>query len=255
MSEVLRLEGVWKAFDRGRDRVSVLEDVSLSVSAGEVVTVVGTHDQGKTTLLRLASGMLPADRGSVRVGGVELSGLKDRQLARVLANEVGLAARTGPEVRVRVREYVEMSLVACRRSHGSDPNKRQRRVQVTSMLERLGISGCADLRWEELSNWQRVLVELAQAVVVRPRVLLVDDVTDGFGIRKKQEAMDLLEDFASEIGCGVLMAVSDHASAVRSVQVWQLGRRRLKLMADHTHPDVIPLHKREDAGREWSAGS
>ncbi len=250
MSEVLRLEGVWKAFDRGRDRVPVLEDVSLSVSGGEVVTVVGTHDQGKTTLLRLASGMLPADRGSVRVGGVELSGLKDRQLARVLASEVGLAARTGPEVRVRVREYVEMSLVACRRSY-----KRQRRVQVTSVLEQLGISGCADLRWEELSNWQRVLVELAQAVVVRPRVLLVDDVMDGFGIGKKRETMDLLEGFASEIGCGVLMAVSDHASAVRSVQVWQLVRRRLKLMADHTHPDVIPLHKREDAGRELSAGS
>src|ERR1700692_653555 len=95
MGEVLCLEGVWKAFDRGRDRVSVLEDVSLSVGVGEVVAVVGTRDQGKTSLIRVASGMLPADRGSVCVGGVELGGLRDRQLAGVLASEVGVAVRTG----------------------------------------------------------------------------------------------------------------------------------------------------------------
>jgi ABC-type Mn2+/Zn2+ transport system ATPase subunit len=102
------------------------------------------------------------------------------------------------------------------------------------------------MRWEELSNWQRVLVELAQAVVVRPRLLLVDDVMDGFGLGKKQATMDLLEGFASELGCGVLMAVSDHASALRSVRVWQLSRGRLKLMADHSSPVVIPLHKHHD---------
>jgi ABC-type methionine transport system ATPase subunit len=51
--EVLRLDGVCKAFDRGRDRISVLEDVSLSVGAGEIVSVVGTRAQGKSTLIRL----------------------------------------------------------------------------------------------------------------------------------------------------------------------------------------------------------
>jgi ABC-type cobalamin/Fe3+-siderophores transport system ATPase subunit len=255
MGEVLRLDGVSRAFDRGRDRVPVLEDVSLSVGAGEIVAVVGTRDQGKTTLIRIASGMLPADRGSVCVGGVELSGLKDRQLARVLAGEVGVAARTGPAVRVRVRDYVEMSLVACRRWRQPGWRQRERRLRVTAVLEQLGIAACADLKWEELSNWQRVLVELAQAVVVRPRLLLIDDVMDGFGLGKKQATMDLLEDFTSEIGCGVLMAVSDHASALRSVRVWQLGRTRLKLMADHTNPDVIPLHKRRDEGLAWLAGS
>jgi ABC-type cobalamin/Fe3+-siderophores transport system ATPase subunit len=255
MGEVLCLDGVWKAFDRGRDRVSVLEDVSLSVGVGEVVAVVGTRDQGKTSLIRVASGMLPADRGSVCVGGVELGGLRDRQLAGVLASEVGVAVRTGPEVRVRVREYVEMSLVACRRWRRREWRGRERRLRVTEVLEELGVLGCADMRWEELSNWQRVLVELAQAVVVRPRLLLIDDVMDGFGLGKKQAAMDLLEGFARELGCGVLMAVSDHASALRSVRVWQLSRGRLKLMADHSSPVVIPLHKHHDRRRARLAGS
>lgn len=56
MTAVLRLEGVWKTFDRGRDRVEVLQDVSLDVAAGQMAAVVGTRDQGKTTLIRIASG-------------------------------------------------------------------------------------------------------------------------------------------------------------------------------------------------------
>jgi putative ABC transport system ATP-binding protein len=66
-------------------RVSVLEDVSLSVGEGEIVAVVGSGGKGKTTLMRLASGTLPADRGRVRVTGVAMSGLKDRQRQRLLA--------------------------------------------------------------------------------------------------------------------------------------------------------------------------
>jgi putative ABC transport system ATP-binding protein len=250
-AEVLRLDGVWSAFDRGRDRVSVLEDVSLTVAAGEIVAVVGTRDQGKTTLIRLASGMLPADRGSVQLGGVELAGLRDSELSWILAREVGVAARTGPEVRVSVREYVELSLVACRRRRGEwrrrGWRRRERRQRVTAVLDELDLAGCADLKWGELSNWQRVLVELAQAIVVAPKLLLVDDVMDGFGLGKKRAAMDLLEGFAHDTGCGVLMAVSDHASALRAERVWQLSRGKLKLMADHTHTDatparVVPIH-------------
>jgi hemin transport system ATP-binding protein len=256
MSEVLCVDGVWVAFDRGRDRVSVLEDVSFAVGAGEIVAVVGPRSQGKTTLIRVAAGMLSPDRGRVLFDGRDLGGLKDRELSEVWAGDVGVATRSGAEVRVQVREYVWLRLGArrwrLRWPWDWDGRKRRReqRLRVRGVLEQLGILGCAEMRWEELSNWERVLVELAQAVIARPRLLLVDDLVDGFGLREKQVMMDLLEDFASEFGCGVLMAVSDHASALRSVRVWQLARGRLTLMADHTHPDVIPLypHRDEDVG-------
>jgi ABC-type cobalamin/Fe3+-siderophores transport system ATPase subunit len=253
--EVLRLDGVCKAFDRGRDRISVLEDVSLSVGAGEIVSVVGTRAQGKSTLIRLASGTLRADSGSVCVGGVKLGGLKDKDLSRILARDLGVAARNGlPEVRVRVREHVEFSLRACNRLWSRQWPERELRLRVTEVLDELGLSACADSKWEELSDWQRVLVELAQAVAVRPKLLLIDDLVDGFGLDKKQAMMELLEGFARDLGCGVLLAVSDHASALRSVQIWQLNRGKLKLIADHTQPDVIPLHQHRREGRAWSTG-
>jgi putative ABC transport system ATP-binding protein len=247
---VLVLEGVWKGFDRGDDRLQVLVDVSLSVAAGEIVAVVGTRDQGKTTLLRVASGSLPADRGSVRLGDLELTGLSDGQLARVLRTEIGWAARAGPEVRVRVRDYVGLPLATGRRL-----GWRERRLRVAQALKQLDVAGAAELHWRELSDWQRVLVELAQAVIGRPRVLLVDDVIDGLGLGKKQAAMEILRGFANDLGCGVLMAVSDHAAALPSDRVWQLNGGQLKLMADLTDPDLIPLHKAIDGGRAWLTGS
>ena len=106
-----------------------------------------------------------------------LTGLSDRRLARVLRTEVGWAARTGPEVRVRVRDYVELPLAT-----GRWLGWRERRRRVTKVLKQLDVAGCAELRWGELSDWQRALVELAQAVVSRPRVLLLDDVIDGLGL-------------------------------------------------------------------------
>ena len=118
-----------------------------------------------------------------------------------------------------------------------------------SILDDLGVSECGSMRWEQLSDWQRVLVELAQAVVVRPRLLLVDNIAASFGLQRKQAVMSLVEGFAHDYGCGVLMAVSDHMAALRSLRVWQLHGRRLQLMADHTdaaaeHGDVITLPKR-----------
>ena len=251
MGEVLGLVGVCLAFDRGRDRVAVLEDVSLSVGEGEVVAVVGGGGQGKSTLIRVASGTLPADAGSVRIGGVEVAGVKDRQLSGVLAHDVGVANGDGPSVDVSVRAYVELALTAAKvgRWRRRWP-RRERRLMATAVLDELGIGECAELCWQELSDWERVLVELAQAVVKRPRLLLIDDLVDGFGLRQKQAFMDLLEDFAERLGCGVLMAVSDHAAALRSVRIWQLHRHSLRLMADDTNTDtsVIPLRRRDDAG-------
>jgi len=247
---VLTLDGVWKGFDRGDDRLRVLTDVSLTVAPGQVVAVVGNRDQGKTTLLRVASGTLPADQGSVRVGDLELTGLSDAQLARVLRTEIGLATRAGPELRVRVRDYVGLPLAV-----GRWLRWRERRLMVAEVLSALDLTGTADLPWRELSDWQRVLVELAQATVARPRLLLLDDVIGGLGLGKKQAATEIVRGFADDLGCGVLMAVSDHAAALPSDCVWQLDGGRLKLMADLTQSRVVPLHRHLEEGRAWFGAS
>ena len=242
MTPVLRFEGVWKAFVRGDDRVSVLEDVSLEVAAGEVAAVVGARGRGKTTLLRVASGTLSADRGSVTVRGRELTGVSDRKLTDVLQADLKVAVRSGPWVRFNVNDYVEMSLVATR-----EYKRKQRCERVAQTLELVGLEGCGALKWEELSDWQRVLAEFAQAIVTHPRLLLVDDVVDGLALDHKQAAMTLMEGFAKDLGCSVLMAVSDHAAALRSAKVWQLLNGHLELM--HKDTDITYLHQPSEGGQ------
>lgn len=249
---VLELVGVWKGFERGAQRVAVLEDVSLTVAAGEIVAVVGTRDQGKTTLLKLAAGVERPDRGSIRVGGLELADLKDGQLSELLRTEIGLATREGPGMRARMREYVGLQLAAGRRWGRRDRRlgKHERRLRIAEALDRLGVSDCADLRWGELSDWQRVRIELAQAIAPHPRLLLVDDLMDGLGLGKTQEASQLLRELSDEIGCGVLMVVSDHASAAPADRVWHFDRRKLTLIADHTHPQITHLHHTRHTRRQ-----
>ena len=122
------------------------------------------------------------------------------------------------------------------------------------MLEDLAIGDCGPLRWDELSDWQRVLVELAQAIVVRPRLLLLDDIADRFGLRQKQELASLVEDFTREHDCGVLMAVTDYGAAARALRVWRLHCRKLQLLVNHADAqprssgDVIPLRRPADDG-------
>jgi ABC-type lipoprotein export system ATPase subunit len=245
---VLMLEGVWKGFDRGGGVLSVFEDVSLSVCAREVVSVVGTRDQGKTTLLKIAAGIETPDRGSVCVDGRDVTGLNDEQLSGVLREKVGLAARSGPGTPESMRDYVGMPIAA-----GQRWRWRVRRQRIAEALERLGVADCAQSSWDELSTWQRVRVELASAIVNRPRLLLVDDVLDGLGLGKTDEAMRLVHDLAQEVGCGVLMVASDFMAANPSDVIWELHDKKLKLMADNRSNNIHPIHARQAMSRRPDA--
>ena len=235
---VLRLVGVSRGFARGEDRVMVLRGVSLSVDAGRLVAVLGGRGQGKTTLIRVASGTLPAEDGDVFIDGQPMVGISDSGLSEVLALKVGLAGRAGPDAKLNVGSYVEMRLNATR-----EYSRRLRGSEVRRTLREFDLAGTEKLMWSELSDWQRIAVELAQAVVVRPRLLLVDDILDGLARGPKNTALEMLEGFASDIGCGVLMAVSDHTTASRGGQVFQLTDGKLRLMHKDTD-EVISLQDR-----------
>jgi len=234
---VLVLDGVWKGFDRGGRPFSMLEDVSLRVLAREVVSIIGTRDQGKSTLVRIAAGFERPDRGSVHVGGFALAGLKDSEHSGVLRSLIGLAARSGPGgTQPKMGEYVLLRLTS-----GQGFSKRKRRVMVAAALERLDVADCAESRWEDLSTLQRMRVELAQAIVTRPKLLLVDDIIDGLGLGKSKDAMELVRELAHELGCGVLMVASDDVAVIPSDVVWKLAEKKLKLMADNRTHNITPI--------------
>lgn len=226
MSPLLSLDGVGKRYRRGECSHWLLRRVTLQIAAGEVVAVVATRSQGKTTLLRIAAGMMAPDEGRVLLAGHDPRGLSDRAHARLLREQIGLAGRLGPGLGVRMLDYVAMRLAI-----GGRSRRREVRSRAVEALEHLGAEHCAERHWEELSDWERALVEIAQAIVGAPRLLLIDDLIDGLGMRETDELARLVRALAEDHGIGVLMAVSDPEAALCSHRVLSLADGRLTSMS------------------------
>ncbi len=248
---LLSLTDVSRRFRRGRHELRVLADITLHVNAGEIVAVQGQRGAGKTTLLKIAAGMELPDGGHVSFDGWDLKRLSDVQLSRLLGEQIGWVQSSGPESRMRVLDYVALPLLI---SLGD----RAAYTRAARALERVGAQECAQQHWETLSDGERGLVELAHAIVRRPRLLLIDDLTTILGMRETDALTRLLRSIANESALGVLMTVSDTSAALYADRILSLAGGRLSGPAPAPpeeatereagglpHGDVIDLSSRE----------
>jgi ribose transport system ATP-binding protein len=163
---LLRLDGVWKRFPG----VVALNNVSLKVAAGEVHALLGENGAGKSTLMAIASGAIAPDAGTIEIGG-ELC----ERLTPALAQRHGVAiVHQHPALLPDLTVAENMALAATR---GRKPTSRWMREQ----LDRVGSHVSLSARVEELSVAQRQLLELAKALAIEPRVLILDEPTAPLG--------------------------------------------------------------------------
>jgi predicted ABC-type transport system involved in lysophospholipase L1 biosynthesis ATPase subunit len=234
MGELLALSGVCKGTSDGRRPVQVLTDVSLEVASGEVVAIVGSHGMGKTTLLEIAAGIQLPDEGEVWLGDLGLAGLSGRERERLLGFEVAWTDRREPRLPWKARDYVALPL-----AFGRGRGRQEALGLAVRALERVGVGGCAERRWGELSVWEQVLVGFARGIAGRPRWMVADGVLDGLARRQTQEAGDLLRDLVEELGCGVLMSAGDLETALVADRVWLFERGgRLRLISDQSRGEA-----------------
>jgi ABC-type lipoprotein export system ATPase subunit len=255
VGDLLSVEGVWKGLSLGGEWTGILEDVSFGVGEGEIVAIVGRRLGGKTTLLKIAAGFEPADRGDIFFEGQRLTELGERSWNRLLGREIVWIDRAGPGLDVEVMQFVSWPLAL----HGR--GRREAERIAARALKRVGAQGCRGHNWGELSSWQRVLVGLARAFADDPRIVIVDDLLDALdalGSRATEEASDLLRSLVeeSQSPCGVLMSVSDEESALFADQVWSLTRKgTLELLSGRPRDgDVIPFRKHGESSRSPNVG-
>ena len=188
MSEIVRLEGVTKSFKRGSEEIHAVDKIDLSLGAGEYVSVVGPSGSGKTTLLNMIGCIDRPSEGSVAVGGIETTLLKDSELARVRASTFGFVFQqfflmptlTALEnVMVPGRFAVEKN---------SDLLGRAR-----DLLELVGMSERETHYPVELSGGEMQRVAIARALINRPTVLLADEPTGNLDSRMSRELTELFD--------------------------------------------------------------
>jgi ABC-type cobalamin/Fe3+-siderophores transport system ATPase subunit len=241
---VLRLDGVGRGFRRGRRRWRVLVGVSLSVSTGEVVGVVGARGEGKTTLLEVAAGIELPDEGHVWFDGEDLTICSAEERAELLGGRISWMHREGMGG-FRVLDYVGMPLAMGRgrRMNAADD-------LALEALRRFGVEGCARRGWDELSNWERLLVMFARGFVGRPRLVVIDDLLDGLGPRRTREASEMLLSVAQELGCGVLVGASDFEAVLLADRVLCFdGSGGLQVMSDPANVINLPHGRQQASGR------
>lgn len=218
---LLALREVSLTFRRGPRRVvRVLERASLDVHAGELVAVLAGRGEGKTSLLRVAGGIERPEGGEVLFKGRDLRTLSDKRRSELLRHEIGFAEPLGPDIELPALTHVAVPLLP-------DVRNGQAYEHALSMLDRLGLREHADQPWADLADSERALVVLAQSLVRKPDLLLVDNLTATLGIRETEELGWLLRLIAEEDGLAVLMCISDAEASTWCDRVATLGEGRL----------------------------
>jgi putative ABC transport system ATP-binding protein len=230
MSAVLALDRVSLCYHRGRRSTMVLHDVDLALMGGEIAGVWGRRGAGKSTLAAVAAGVLAPDRGAVLLDGRPLSTAG----AGVLHAEVGLANRRGPELdEMPVEDWIASSLLL------SHPYK-EALTLARRALERTGAHDVGGEPWDVLSDGERMLVSLAQAIVRGPRVLIADDPLAGLGAVERDEVMQLLSSIAGT-GVAVLVTAAELVELRGLDRIWSLRDGRLDGPSVRPGGTVIPL--------------
>jgi ABC-type multidrug transport system ATPase subunit len=235
---LLALEHVTKRFTSGQRETHVLRDVTLALSAGELVAVYGLRRSGRTTLLRVVAGIVPVDAGVVRFEGRELGG----RAGQALGVEIGYCSPLfDPTHGGSVADQVAVGLLA--RGVG----RTRARAQAEDALERVGAGSCGHLDPRDLHLDELVRAGVARALVTAPRLLLLDEPTNGVDVRERDAILGLLRALA-EHGMAVLLTVGEPVAGPDRVLVLEGGR--LSAGAAPAPQDVVALRPRhmEPAG-------
>jgi putative ABC transport system ATP-binding protein len=223
MSEaIVDLEGVTKAYRRGREKVEVLQSLDLEVATGEFAALMGPSGSGKTTLLNLIGGLDRPTGGAVRVSGQRIDQLGARQLARWRSNHIGFIFQFYNLMPVLTAERnVELPLLLKKMSG------KERRERARTALEIVGLSDRAKHLPRELSGGQEQRVAIARAIVSDPDLLLADEPTGDLDRDTAGEILDLLQTLNSRHGKTILMVTHDPAAAERAGRTVHLDKGRL----------------------------
>jgi putative ABC transport system ATP-binding protein len=213
---ILEATGVTKTYHSGSEEVLALNDIDLAVTTGEFVAIMGPSGSGKTTMLNCLSGLDDIDRGTILVGGRDISAMSDAERTRHRASSMGFVFQAFNLIPVfSATENVELPLLLA----GASPRAARDAAEAT--LARVGLAHRLRHRPTELSGGEQQRVTIARALAGRPEIMWADEPTGNLDSETAAQVIDLLHQLHAA-GLTVILVTHDAdigASAQRKVVV------------------------------------
>lgn len=217
MNTAIHLESVTKVYRSGRSAVRAIEDISLTVEAGELVLLMGPSGSGKSTLLSIIGCILRPTSGTVSLNERDVTGLDDRGLAGIRLREIGFVfqeASLFPSLTAAENVEMPLELLGIR---GREAHRRS-----AALLESVGLAGKTSENPRNLSGGEKQRVAIARAMAAGAGILLADEPTAALDIAAGRNVFGHLRRLALEERRAVVVVSHDHRMeefATRTVQL------------------------------------
>ena len=235
MSEAIVAEGVTRTYALDGVSVEALRGVSFTIPDGDYVAIVGPSGSGKSTLMHLLGCLDRPSGGTLRIGGRDVAGMSDRELAALRNETIGFVFQSF-HLLARTTAVDNVALPLVYRGLGA----RERRRRATAMLERVGLGHRMDQVADRLSGGEQQRVAIARALVNQPQLILADEPTGALDSQTCEEIMHLLTDLNAQ---GMTIVLVTHES---DVAAW--ARRKIVFRDGHilqdqlgSEPNSLPL--------------
>lgn len=203
-------DNVSRHYQMGAALIRAVDDVSLSVGAGEFLALLGSSGSGKSTLLNLLAGLDRPTAGAIVVRGRNLAEMDTHELARYRSLTVGMVFQAFNLLpRMTLEENVELPLRL------AEVDRADRAARVREALEHVHLEKRLAHRPSELSGGEQQRAALARALVNRPTILLADEPTGNLDSATGEEIMLLLKSFNQSLGMTIVMVTHERPLAER----------------------------------------
>lgn len=214
---MIHLSNIYRNFQVGEQTVHALNGISLSVEAGEYVSVMGPSGSGKSTLLNIIALLDQPSSGSYTLNGKNVTRQSDDELARIRRDNIGFVFQFFHLIpRLTAAENIEMPMILA----GIDAKQRKQKVQQA--LASVNLLNRAEHKPSQLSGGQLQRIAIARAMIMQPAILLADEPTGNLDSKSGSEIIELLEQLNQQ---GVTLMIITHDS-----NIGERAKRRIRIV-------------------------